>query len=1111
MFSLSLQFFFAVGFTASLFAQVTINSTLIGTVLDPSSQVVSDARIVVTRPATNFRQSLASDLSGRFQLPGLQPGVYDVAVEKVGFQRLLRQGITLEVNQTVQLPLTLVIGDVATTITVREDAPALQSQSSDVSLLIDESRIRDLPLNGKDFQKLVYLAPGMGNFRANNANSNVSTSGARESANNYVIDGITANDERETAGLALGASFRQQPNVISTEALAEFRVITSNADATFGRGSGAQINVVTKSGSNQLHGSAYEYLRNSALDARDFFNRGPFFTSDGKAKTPPFRQNLFGATVGGPIVRDKHFFFGSYEGFRQRLESTSAPILPSASLVNLMPGQFGRLARAYYFDQSIIPANGYVPGTIRAFSPADRNAAVAAGFPSALFDGNFDNQEAATIVTSRSSTRDFDQNAFLLRTDHMLSAGWKLGIRYAQAASESISNTSGLPGTGVLIPSRYYSPSLQAQWTISPTQMLDLRTGFMRRSQNYRIDGGLPASIVQAGVDPDTGVAISLAGTTTFQLPSIAPFLLLDNQTVPQVAATHTWVRPQWTLRTGADIRWIQANFINRGFARPTYNFVGLTGTNGILGASPAATDAVAQVATQTLFGTNGGPTTPLRGWRSGQQEYFAQFDWRLRRDLTINTGLRYSYFGVYHEVNNSLSNLYAVNPSGALEVDKTTFAYGRSANRVELIGPSRPFYQPDRNNFQPRVGFAWNLGGREHTVLRGAFGLYNDRLYQLLISDIARNVPNAITGSANNVPFRPDRAVPVNPATPVLFGIDPALRSPLMRRWNFSMERLLGSNTTITAAYVGSYATGLYMRDDVNFIGAYPQASRPDTRFADQRLTKNLAFSRYSALQVFARRRFARGFTFTTAYTFSRYMEITSNDTETQNPTIINTGATPAAGFQIGPTVPRPIDSEYGRAENDAPHALAISYLSQLPFGPGQRFGSHMSRPAGLLLGGWSLSGIVSARSGNTFDVQLGQDVNDDGSFNDRPALASGASLSALRQTANLDKSQWLLPQADARNLLVVSPNVTNPFASIRRNSFRAPSFVVYDMSLTRRFALTERLGINLDANFFNIFNRANFRAPINTLTSPFFGQLQATAVTSTPRQIQFGLKVTF
>jgi hypothetical protein len=567
--SLPINGLLGLAIAASLLGQVTVNGSLVGTVLDPSSQVVSDARIVVTRPATNFRQSLASDASGRFQIPGLQPGVYDVAVEKPGFQRLLRQGITLEVNQTVQLPMVLAVGDVTTTVTVREDAPALQSQSSDISLLVDESRIRDLPLNGKDFQKLVYLAPGMGNFRANNANSNVSTSGARESANNYVIDGITANDERETAGLALGASFRQQPNVISTEALAEFRVITSNADATFGRGSGAQINVVTKSGSNQLHGSAYEYFRNSALDARDFFNRGPFFTADGKAKTPPFRQNLFGATAGGPIVRDKHFFFGSYEGFRQRLEQTSAPILPSASLVNLMPGQLGRLARAYYFDQGIIPTNGYAPGTIRAFSAADRTAAIAAGFPATLFDGNFDNQEAATIVTSRSSTRDIDQNAFLFRTDHMLRSNLKLGIRYAQAGSEFISNASGLPGSGVLLPSRFYSLSTQTQWTISPAQLLEVRSGFMRRSQDYQINGGLPSTIAQVGVDPNIGVAISLAGTTTFQLPSISPFLLLDSQTVPQVAATHGLMGNNWTVRTGGDVRWIQANFINKGFARP--------------------------------------------------------------------------------------------------------------------------------------------------------------------------------------------------------------------------------------------------------------------------------------------------------------------------------------------------------------------------------------------------------------------------------------------------------------------------------------------------------------------------------------------------------------
>jgi hypothetical protein len=1109
--SLPIKSLLGIAFAVSLLAQVTVNGTLVGTVLDPSSQVVSEARIVVTRPATNFRQSLASDASGRFQIPGLPPGVYDVAVEKPGFQRLLRQGITLEVNQTTQLQMVLALGDVATTVTVREDAPAVQSQSSDVSLLVDGGRIRDLPLNGKDFQKLAFLAPGSGNFRANNANSNSATSGTRETGNNYVIDGVTANDERETAGLALGASFRQLPNVISTEALAEFRVITSNADATFGRGSGAQINVVTKSGQNELHGSAYEYLRNSALDARDFFNRGPFFTSDGRAKTPPFRQNLFGATAGGRFVKDRHFFFGSYEGFRQRLQQTSAPILPSAELVGLMPGNLGRLARSFYLEQRIIPESGYAPGTIRAFSPADRAAAIAAGFPALLFDGDFGNREAATIVTSQSSTRDFNQNAFLIRTDHRLGNRWNVALLYAQATNESITNASGLPGTGVLLPSNFYSPVAQATWVISPSRVLELRAGMMRRSQDYRIAGGLPASIAGLGIDSEIGVGLSLAGTTTFQLPTIAPFLLLDNQTVPQFAATYTWTRSKWTLRTGADFRPIQANFENKGFRRAAYNFVGLTGATGLLGSSPNAPEAVAQVASQTIFGTNGGPTTAQRGWRSKQQEYFMQADWRVRRDLTLNLGMRYSYFGVYNEVNNALSNLYPIGPSG-IDTSATTFQYGRNANQMAVLGSGTPFYQRDLNNFQPRLGFAWNLGGRDSTVLRGAWGVYNDRLYQLIVSEAARNAPLAISGQANNVPFVPSRNVPINPSTPVVFAVDPTLRNPTVYRYNLAVEQRVARDTTITAAYVGTRGTGLYMTEDPNFAGAYPQTSRPDPRFTDQRVLKNLGFSRYHALQVYGRRRFAQGFTWTVAYTYSRYRDITSTDTIFgQVPTVINTGASAAAGFQVGPTVQRPLDSEYGRSENDAPHVAAISYLWELPVGRGRRAWSSMPRALDGIIGGWNLSGLTAVRSGNVFDVQLGQDVNDDGAFNDRPALASGATLDGVRRTSALDKTQWLLPQADARALLTVPGNVTDPFATIQRNAFRAPTLVVFDMSLNKRFRLTEKIGLGFDANFFNLFNRANFRPPVNTLTSPFFGQIQATAVNSTPRQMQFGLKLTF
>jgi hypothetical protein len=301
-------------------------------------------------------------------------------------------------------------------------------------------------------------------------------------------------------------------------------------------------------------------------------------------------------------------------------------------------------------------------------------------------------------------------------------------------------------------------------------------------------------------------------------------------------------------------------------------------------------------------------------------------------------------------------------------------------------------------------------------------------------------------------------------------------------------------------------------MTDDPNFAGAYPQALRPDPRFADQRFLKNLAYSDYHALQVSARRRMSSGISFTVAYTASQIKDITSSDAIFgQVPTVINTGASAAPGFQIGRTEARPLDSEYGISEFDAPHVLAISSLWEIPVGRGRLAWSRLPRAIDAIVGGWSLSGIASMRSGNSFDVQLGQDVNDDGAFNDRPALASGATLDAARATSGLDKTQWLVPQAAARNLLVVPGNVVDPFATTRRNSFRGPRLMNVDLSLAKRFAITERVGLGLDANFFNIANRANFRPPVNSLASPFFGQLQTTVLSTTPRQIQLGLKLTF
>jgi len=283
-------------------AQTSIQGMLSGTVTDATGAVVPHVLVAARSDATKAEFRATTTGLGVFIMPGIPPGSYTLSFEKRGFRRLVREGVAVSVNQTALVNVNLAVGETAETVTVQADASPVQTQTTEMSLVVQRKSISELPLNGKDFQKLMFLAPGVGGQRATNTNTNNSISGAREGSNNYVLDGVSANDEREVAGLPLGASSRQLPNVISTESLEEFRVITSNADAAFGRGAGGQINAITRSGSNTWHGSAYEFLRNDALDARDFFNLGPFFDAQGRAVTPPFRQNLFGGSIGGPIL-----------------------------------------------------------------------------------------------------------------------------------------------------------------------------------------------------------------------------------------------------------------------------------------------------------------------------------------------------------------------------------------------------------------------------------------------------------------------------------------------------------------------------------------------------------------------------------------------------------------------------------------------------------------------------------------------------------------------------------------------------------------------------------------------------------------------------------------
>jgi hypothetical protein len=347
----------------SLDAQTASTGSLAGTVVDGTGAMLVGAQIVVTSEASQAVRRVQTDTNGTFEVPLLVPGAYRIGIEAAGF-RPATAAVSLDVGERRVLTLTMELGELQETVGV--EATASLSTQTGTAVVVGSGDVARLPLNGRNFQRLILLAPGVGAATG----PNPVFSGARGSANTYVIDGVNASDQREQRGLSLGGGAallsNAAPNLVSTDAIQEFRVTTSNADATFGRGSGGQVSVVTKSGSNDVRGSAYYYGRDDRFDARDFFNAGPFFDEQGRAVTPPFTQHQLGGSVGGPIRRSRHFFFATAEEFRQDLQQTDAStVIPNAALIGLMPGDLGRFYRAFYIDRNVVPSSGNPDGEFR--------------------------------------------------------------------------------------------------------------------------------------------------------------------------------------------------------------------------------------------------------------------------------------------------------------------------------------------------------------------------------------------------------------------------------------------------------------------------------------------------------------------------------------------------------------------------------------------------------------------------------------------------------------------------------------------------------------------------------------------------------------------------
>lgn len=1093
------------GGTVRVLAQGGAFATLSGAVHDASGAVVPGADAVLTNVATGIAARTTTDARGRYAFPRIAPGVYALNVEKSGFRRGTVDSISLAVNDALTRGIVLQAGDVAETVTVTGGS-GVQTRGGGVSLAIDTRNLEALPLNGKDWTKLTTLAPGAGRTTTS------PVSGVRFSYNTTNIDGLGVNNERSAEPLA-GAATYSGPGLISTEAIQEFRVITANADATFGRSSGAQVNVITKSGTNTLHGSGYEFFRNDALDASDYFNAGPFFDERGRPVVPPFNQHLFGATAGGPVQRNRHFFFGSFEGFRQEREATSSFTFPNRDLIGLMPGDLRTFYRTYFVDRGLVESTTG-PGEFRPLNVSDRNAALAAGFEPRFFDGDTSNGEAGTLLQSTTSPQNVDHNSLFVRGDSALPRAWKASVRgsWTKTAQQGPQFTLGSPIDLALETRSSTTVSGEILGPLTSNQLLEVRGSFTNAKYIAPPDQGVGDPFRAIGVRDDLGILVTPSGTGMNSAGFVGTSSFLDHQDIPQISALHTWQRGKVTLRSGLDLALFDID-IHNGAGRPTYTLTGFVGSNGLLGGSPSQLQAVTTSAAASIFGANGGPTTALRHFVSSRQEYFAQADTRLTPQLTVNVGLRYTYTSVYREKDDAIANLYAVNPAGEVVRDVHPFAFGRTSNR--LVPAGREMYQPDRNNWQPRAGFAWDVGGRHTTAVRGSYGAYDDRFFQLVFSaqgGLVNNPPFTLASNAANVPFVLGGALPVITGTPSAFGVDPNLRSPRLHRVNVGLERNLWRSLTVTADYVGTFGRGLFGVADVNGGAGVPQASRPDSRFSTLRLIGNTSSSDYHALQLVAQQRYRSGLSFSVAYTLADAKDDSSSETFAIFPALVNSGASSTSGFQGGGASSwgeRPRRADWGTTAQVSRHALVASHVVDLPFGTGRKWLSTAPAVVRGLAGGWTLAGILNVRSGEAVDLRLGTDANDDGDSGDRPALLSGA-LADLYANGG-DRTQFLVTRERALQLLGAAADATNPFAVVPRNAITGPMLVFYDLSLRKRTVLTGRVELSLEINAFNVFNQVSLGAPIATLSDTRFGRIVTTAAGTNPRQMQLGAKVSF
>ncbi len=1083
-------------------------ATVVGTIRDANGAVLPNAVVKLKNTATGIEASSTTDNEGNYQFNNVKIGSYQVSAEVQGFSKALADNIQVSVGARQRVDIALKAGAVTETVTVTAEAARLESESSDRGQVISKEQIVNLPLNGRSYADLALLSPGVRRSvlnvqEAGTRDASFNVNGLRSSLNNFVMDGVDNNSYGTS-----NQGFSNQVVQPSPDAVQEFKVQTNNFSAEYGRAGGAVINASLRSGTNAFHGSAYEYIRNTSLNAVGFFK--PL-----RNQKPTLIQNQFGFTIGGPIVKDKTFFFLDYEGFR-RITRTLAGNIQS---IPTTPNRTGILTVDVVAPFTFVDANGVtqVAGT-----------RYAAG--TAVPMTKFAKQVIAAIPqpTNANATNNYEnlpRNQFFndkgdLKLDHTFNEKTTAFVRLSQRKMNNYEAPT-LPGP-------LFSSNANASIRVLNQQLAAGVTHNLTANSVFEFRLGI--SRTQAGKTP-TGVGdpnFALPGLPTdprfaggLSTQAIGGYLGLgrqssnpqfQNPTFYDPRFNYTFLKGKHSFKTGYEYQRISTEIddFNPKYGQDSYS-------GQFSRPSGAASNNVYNLAdfffgARSNYDLNNSVIVNLR-----QRMHFAyiQDDFKVNQKLTLNLGLRYEFATPQWEKDNLLGNF-----------DPATATILRASNGSLY---NRTLVDPDRNNFAPRFGFAWNA--LDKTVVRGGYGisyvLFNRLGGENLLS---YNGPNIVSNSiaqqtsqalctGNNFLgcFRPTEAgypndfvspSRFNPLTARVNFTPRDTRNGYVQSWHFSIQRELPSKWMVDVAYVGNHSTKLIVLGDYNqarantttdpAAGTPLQGRRPFANYSFVQASMNGGWTNYNALQMKLERRFSGGLYFLNSFTFSKAMDNAAGHLEA------SFGDNSRGNL-------RNLLNDKGRSNYDQPFNNTTSIVYDLPFGKGRRFLSADNKAVEYLLGGWRMTLIHTMNSGLPVNLVYG------------PAAAFVVG-SSLTYRPNLTGQKLYNDKNDPNNYLnplaaTVPTDRSQPFGTAGRNTVRGPSFYQADLGLHKAFPLwKESTKMEFRMEAFNLFNRTNFLTPDSNASNIRFdaagaytGNYGKITGTFAARQIQFALKLIF